>query len=156
MDKRFAAPSGGAAAAGWATVWATPHALAGFLRLGAPSKVGAVTPDRARAGPRGNARGRRSGGRGPEGVVYRGLNGNRQFWADIDAAWAEFRIEPEEFRDLGGQVLVLGRVFAHGRESGIDLAEAAGWLAGVREGQIVRFRSFSNQRDALQAAGLEE
>jgi ketosteroid isomerase-like protein len=93
---------------------------------------------------------------GVEGVVYRGVDGNRQFWADIDAAWTEFRIEPEEFRDLGGQVLVLGRAFAHGRESGIALDEAAGWLAVVREGQIVRFRSFSSQRDALEAAGLRE
>jgi hypothetical protein len=38
---------------------------------------------------------------GPEGIVYRGLDGNKQFWADIDAAWSEFRIEAEEFRDLG-------------------------------------------------------
>src|SRR5512132_3804960 len=29
---------------------------------------------------------------GPEGVVYRGLSGNSDFWADIDAAWAECRI----------------------------------------------------------------
>jgi ketosteroid isomerase-like protein len=93
---------------------------------------------------------------GVEGVVYRGLSGNRQFWADIDAAWTEFRIEPEEFRDLGAKVLVLGRAFARGRESGIAIDEAAGWLAAVREGQIVRFRSFSNQRDALEAAGLRE
>ena len=93
---------------------------------------------------------------GPEGVVYRGVNGNREFWADIDAAWSEFRIEPEEFRDLGRKVLVLGRAFAHGRESGIALDEAAGWLATVREGQIVRFRSFTNQREALEAAGLSE
>lgn len=93
---------------------------------------------------------------GPEGVVYRGLSGNGQFWADIDAAWREFRIEPEEFRDLGRQVLVLGRAFAHGRESGIVLDEAAAWVAAVRKGQIVRLRSFSNQREALHAVGLSE
>jgi ketosteroid isomerase-like protein len=93
---------------------------------------------------------------GPEGVVYRGLNGNRQFWADIDAAWTEFRIEPEEFRDLGGQVLVLGRAFAHAPGSGIALDEATAWIAAVHEGQIVRFRSFTNQRQALEAAGLRE
>jgi ketosteroid isomerase-like protein len=94
---------------------------------------------------------------GPEGVVYRGLDGNRQFWADIDAAWTEFRIEPEEFRELGkGQVLVLGRAFARAKGSGIALDEAAAWLAAVRDGQIVRFRSFSHQRDALEAAGLRE
>jgi ketosteroid isomerase-like protein len=93
---------------------------------------------------------------GPEGVVYRGLNGNRQFWADIDAAWTEFRIEPQEFRDLGRQVLVLGRAFAHAQGSGIALDEGAAWIAAVREGQIVRFQSFSSQREALDAAGLRE
>src|SRR5215217_7486785 len=58
---------------------------------------------------------------GLEGTVYRGLSGNEQFWADIDATWLEFRIEPHEFRDLGGRVLVLGRAFARGRGSGVAL-----------------------------------
>ena len=93
---------------------------------------------------------------GPEGVVYRGLSGNRQFWADIDAAWAEFRIEPEEFRDLGKRVLVLGRAFARGRESDIALDEAAAWIGEVQGGRIVEFRSFSDQQEALKAAGLRE
>jgi len=39
---------------------------------------------------------------GPEGVVYRGLSGNSQFWADIDAAWAEFRAIPELQRPTSG------------------------------------------------------
>jgi ketosteroid isomerase-like protein len=93
---------------------------------------------------------------GLEGVVYRGLSGNRQFWADIDAAWTEFRIDPHEFRDLGGQVLVLGRAFAHGPGSGVALDQEVAWIADVREGRIVRFESFSTQQDALEAAGLSE
>ena len=93
---------------------------------------------------------------GPEGVVYRGLDGNTQFWADIDAAWSEFRIEAEEFRDLGDQVLLLGRAFARAEGSGIALDEPSAWLAVIHEGRIVRFRSFSNQLEALEAAGLRE
>jgi ketosteroid isomerase-like protein len=93
---------------------------------------------------------------GPEGVVYRGLRGNQQFWADIDAAWTEFRIEPQEFRDLGKLVLVLGRAVARAPGSGITLDEASAWIAEVREGQIVRFRSFTSQREALEAAGRSE
>src|SRR5215468_4804359 len=58
---------------------------------------------------------------GLEARVYRGLPGNEQFWSDIDAAWAEFRVEAEEFRDLGDRVLVLGRAFARGGESGVVL-----------------------------------
>jgi ketosteroid isomerase-like protein len=93
---------------------------------------------------------------GPEGVVYRGHPGNRRFWHDINAAWKEFRIETEEFRDLGERVLVLGRAFARGEGSGIALDEPVAWLAAVREGRIVEFRSFSHQQEALEAAGLSE
>ena len=93
---------------------------------------------------------------GLEGVVYRGVPGNRQFWADVDAAWSEFRIEPEEFRDLGDQVLILGRAFARAEGSGITLDEPAGWIAAMRGAQIVQFQSFSSQREALEAVGLSE
>lgn len=93
---------------------------------------------------------------GPEGVVYRGLAGNAQFWTDIDAAWTDFRLDPQEFRDLGGQVVVLGRASAHGPGSGIALDEPVAWIAVVREGRIIRFRSFSSQREALEAVGLSE
>jgi ketosteroid isomerase-like protein len=93
---------------------------------------------------------------GLEGTVYRGLSGNEQFWTDIDATWVKFRIEPHEFRDLGGRVLVLGQAFARGRESGISLDQPSAWVAEVRDGKILRFRSFSDQREALGAAGLRE
>ena len=93
---------------------------------------------------------------GPEGVVYRGQEGMRQFWADVDAAWAEFRITPEEFRELDGKVLVLGRAFARGTRSGITLDEPAAWMVRVRDGMIVDFQSFSSRQQALEAAGLRE
>jgi ketosteroid isomerase-like protein len=93
---------------------------------------------------------------GPEGVVYHGHQGIRRFWNDVDAAWQEFRIEPEEFRDLGERVLVLGRAFARGEGSGIALDVPAAWLVALRERRIVEFRSFSNQEEALKAAGVSE
>jgi ketosteroid isomerase-like protein len=70
----------------------------------------------------------------------------RQFWADVDAAWAEFRIVPQEFRELDREILVLGRAFARGRESGIAIEEAAAWIARLRQGRVVGFRSFSTRR----------
>jgi ketosteroid isomerase-like protein len=92
----------------------------------------------------------------PEGVVYHGPDGMRQFWADVDAAWAEFRITTEEFQELDGQILVLGRAFARGRGSGITLDAPAAWMAALRNRRIVDFRSFSSQHEALAAAGLRE
>jgi ketosteroid isomerase-like protein len=93
---------------------------------------------------------------GPEGVVYHGPDGMRQFWDDVDDAWAEFRITPEEFRELDGEILVLGRAFARGRGSGITLDAEAAWIAGLRNRRIVDFQSFSSQPEALEAAGLRE
>ena len=93
---------------------------------------------------------------GLEGTVYRGLPGNERFWADIDATWVDFRIEPHEFRDLGPRVLILGRAFARGRASGIAVDQSAAWIAELRDRKIVRFRSFSNQQDALEAVGLRD
>jgi ketosteroid isomerase-like protein len=93
---------------------------------------------------------------GPEGVVYHGPGGMKQFWADVDAAWAEFRITTEQFQELDGRILVLGRAFARGRDSGITLDAPAAWMAGLRNRRIVDFRSFSSQAEALEAAGLRE
>ena len=93
---------------------------------------------------------------GPEGIVYRGLDGTIQFWADIDAAWSEFRIEAEEFRDLGDQVLVLGRTFARAETSGIVFDEPAGWLAVIHDGQDRSVSEFQQSAEALEAAGLSE
>ncbi len=93
---------------------------------------------------------------GPESVVYHGRDGMQQFWADVDTAWAEFRIAPEEFRELDGVVLVLGRAFARGRGSGIGLDQGAAWIARLREGRIVEFQSFTSKEEALEAVGLPE
>jgi len=92
----------------------------------------------------------------PEGVVYRGPEGMREFWTQVDAVWDEFLITADEFRDLGKKVLVLGRVHARGAGSGIVLDTAGGWLAEVHAGRLIRFESFTNPAAALEAAGIRE
>ena len=79
---------------------------------------------------------------GPESDVYRGRDGFRKFLADVEAAWADFRIEVDEVRGLGATVLILGRSFARGEGSGIAVEAATGWIAVVRNGQVHRFASF--------------
>jgi uncharacterized protein len=93
---------------------------------------------------------------GLEGTVYRGREGFRQFLADIDAVWHEFRPEAEEFRDLGDRVLVLGRTLGRGIGSGVEVDTEAGWVLGMRDGKLHRFRSFVSQEAALEAAGLSD
>ena len=93
---------------------------------------------------------------GPEGAVYRGSDGLRQFWADINAAWSEFRVEADEFRDVGDRVIVLGRAHARGRQSGLSLTSPAAWLADMREGRVYRWQTFGSHEEALEAVELRE
>ena len=93
---------------------------------------------------------------GLEGTVYRGHRGLREFVADLDDTWREFRVEAEEFRALDDVVLVLGRTVAEGMESGVRLDTPSGFVFGVRENKVHSFRSFVSREAALAAVGLAE
>jgi ketosteroid isomerase-like protein len=93
---------------------------------------------------------------GAEGNTYRGHQGTRDWVAEGESAFVEFRVEPEEFRDLGDDVLVIGHIHARGRESGVEIESAGAWLLTFRGGRIVRSRGYLNPQEALQAAGLPE
>jgi ketosteroid isomerase-like protein len=93
---------------------------------------------------------------GVEGKIYRGHQGVREWIAETDAAFEELRLEPEEFRDLGDDVLMIGRLYARGRESGVEIDSPTAWLSAFRDGKAVRARGYLNIQDALEAAGLSE
>jgi uncharacterized protein len=93
---------------------------------------------------------------GAEGNTYRGHQGLREWMAEGEAAFEELRIEPEELRDLGDDALMIGRVHARGRESGVEFESAIAWLLTFRGGKIVRSRGYLNPQEALEAAGLSE
>lgn len=93
---------------------------------------------------------------GLEGTVYRGHTGLRDFVRDLDESWRDFRVQPEELRDLGDRVLVLGRTLAQGMESGVELDTASGFVFELRGGKLRGFRSFVSREAALAAVGLAE
>ena len=87
--------------------------------------------------------------------MYRGWEGFRAFLEDVDSAWELFRIETEEFRDMGDTVLVLGRQRARARD-GMTLEASAGWVCEIQRGKIARFQSSPSSVKALEAVGLSE
>jgi ketosteroid isomerase-like protein len=93
---------------------------------------------------------------GAEGNTYSGHDGVREWMAESDAAFEELRLEPEDFRDLGDNVLLIGRLHARGRESGVEIDSAIAWLSTLRGGRIVHCRGYLNPGEALEAAGLSE
>jgi uncharacterized protein len=93
---------------------------------------------------------------GAEGNTYRGHDGVRRWIAESDDTFEELQIEVEEWRDLGEDVLVIGRLWARGRESGVEIDSPIAWLMTLRGGKVVRARGYLHVQEALQAAGLSE
>ena len=81
------------------------------------------------------------------------IEGQRR-WLDD---WDELRYEPHEVLDFGNdQMLVLGRIKATGRSSGIVVNSEWGLLASVSDGQLAREQNFLDRAEALEAVGLGE
>jgi ketosteroid isomerase-like protein len=84
------------------------------------------------------------------GVPYRGHDGMAQYLADVAGVWPELRLFPEDMRELGDVVVVLGRVLARG--GGMILDRPTGWLFTLRDRKIVRGDVYGSHEEALAAA----
>ena len=93
-----------------------------------------------------------------EGTRYRGHDGVRQWFEDMNRDWDFFEARPVEIRDLGDdRLLALGTWKARGRSSGVELdSQPAAWLLQLRGGKAVRMQTFTDRAKALEAAGLRE
>ena len=91
-----------------------------------------------------------------EAGTYHGHEGVRQWMRSAFAEWEGLRIEPERFIDAAEQVVIPLQITARGRRTGTPAAFMITTLAEVQGGIIVRVRNYTNQADALEAAGLRE
>jgi ketosteroid isomerase-like protein len=92
----------------------------------------------------------------PDPGEYRGLEGLFRWQADWESSWESWRWEPEEFIDVGDRVVALLRVYAKGRESGVDLKRLDGAVWTLRDGTCIRLDYFGSKAQALEAVGLRE
>jgi ketosteroid isomerase-like protein len=91
-----------------------------------------------------------------EGDSYQGRAGIEQFWADTAETWEELQAVPEEFRDLGDRVLVLGRLQGRGRGSGAPVDAPIATILDFRGARIWRSRVDMDRAEALRTAGVFE
>jgi len=91
-----------------------------------------------------------------EGDSYRGPESVGMYLRDVLNTWEELRLLPEEFRDLGDRVLMLGRMAGRGLGSGVPVDAPIGMVFECRGGKISRIRSFLDRGEALRAVGLSE
>jgi ketosteroid isomerase-like protein len=92
-----------------------------------------------------------------EGRVYRGREEVVQGFVDYFAVWERMEMRAEKFIDAGDEeVVVFHHEVAKGRQSGVVVETETGTVQTVRDGKIVRVRSYMDRDEALKAAGLRE
>jgi ketosteroid isomerase-like protein len=93
----------------------------------------------------------------PDAVTYRGQEGWREWRAHFSEAWESDALEPEEYIDAGdGRVVLVARLSARGKGSGVEVQRREGIMWTIRDGKTVRIDYYSSPDEALEAAGVAE
>ncbi len=93
----------------------------------------------------------------PVAGVYEGADGIRRFFADIEDAGPDFRLDLERLEGVSAErVLAFLRVTVHGRASGLPTPAETGNVYEFEEGKIRRIQIFIDREEALEAVGLSE
>ena len=86
---------------------------------------------------------------------YRGHDGIRAYFEEVDTVWDQMLPHADDMRSNGDLVVVIGGCMVRGRESGAETDRAMAWVFQVRDGRVASHQAFSEAGDALSAAGLE-
>jgi hypothetical protein len=86
--------------------------------------------------------------------VHEGPDGIRRFFAQIEDAGPDFRIETERLELVGDRVLALASVHASGRSSGVEMTLETGNVYEFEGDRIRRVRIYAERADALREVGL--
>ncbi|MCW3034142.1 MAG: hypothetical protein QOK19_2611 [Solirubrobacteraceae bacterium] len=90
----------------------------------------------------------------PDQGAYMGHAGYGRWLEDWEAAWGEWTIEPEEYVDAGDSVVVVIRMRATGRGSGLELSRQDAMVFKLRNGLVIRLDYYNDRAAALNAVGL--
>jgi ketosteroid isomerase-like protein len=90
----------------------------------------------------------------PDAGTYRGHEGYAAWLADWGEAWSEFSAEPERWLDGGDKVVIVLRMTARGKASGVEVRRRDAMVFTLRDGKTVRLDYYNNEAQALESAGL--
>ena len=91
----------------------------------------------------------------PDRADYVGWDGVRERDRHFAEIWGDFVIEPVEFIESGGDVVVvMVSIRGHGKGSGAPIDAPTAFVHELRDGKIVRDRAFTSKAQALEVAGL--
>ena len=86
--------------------------------------------------------------------VFEGYDEFRRFVGEVGEAWAEFRMEPQEFFEAGEHIVVFAQARATGRGSGVQLDSPVAAVCVVREDKLASLRIEPDRAEALRSVGL--
>ena len=88
-----------------------------------------------------------------DGEPYRGKDGMRRYFADVQAHWRELTVEPVHLREAGEAVVALGHASGAGASGALDGAPTT-WVFKFHDGLVAHIQIFSDESLARQALGL--
>ena len=92
-----------------------------------------------------------------EGRSYSGREGVRHWLTEVLAlTWERFETIAEDYRKVGGRLVVYGHWSARVRASGTEIEMPATWVIELRDGLISRWETFTDRTEAHEKAGLED
>jgi uncharacterized protein len=92
----------------------------------------------------------------PGTSTYRGREGVRRMFQDVDKAWEEWRMEPLNYIEGDDVVVIEARFVARGRTSGATVEADQVSAMEFADGLVRRVRVFTERTEALEAVGLRE
>lgn len=87
----------------------------------------------------------------PGATTATGSAALRQWLGSFFDIWDEFDLVPEEVLESGERVLVIARVHARGKGSGMDIEQTAAHLLTFDDGRVRRLETFADPETARAA-----
>ena len=91
-----------------------------------------------------------------EATLYRGHEGIRALYRDLDVLVDKAQWEYSEIRDLGDRVVGIGRFRMRGKGSGAETEAPVCSVVDFKNGKAIRVRTYLDLNEAFEAAGLSE
>jgi uncharacterized protein len=68
--------------------------------------------------------------------------------------WDRWRVEAEEYVELGDHVVVLASYHGRGKASGVEVHQQGAHVFELRDGKVVRLEIFADRDKAIESVGM--
>ena len=83
--------------------------------------------------------------------TYRGHEGVRRYFDTFYEAMDRVWLEAEDFREVGGKVMMRGKLWTRGRSTGLETYIDTATLWTIKDEQVIRAEIFATEEEALAA-----